>query len=233
MLSKPDFVLHVGEESPAWADVELLFEHTRSSKEVVTQKFSQWLRGARNVFNHQPFRRHLYGIMFIKPCAYICYADHGCAVYSKPLDFVKTTKDTQFLIYFLSGFLAHPECRGRDPTVEKVDDEVYIRYAKRTWHELPTGLLWYRPCLVGRNIRVAWVEHKGSNFPEDRVVMKSAWEEILPPGSSPPPEAEILDILLKSNVRGLPQPYDLDSSIVRGDDNLEVETRSFPENCKL
>src|SRR5437773_9190910 len=46
--SKPDFVLHVGEESPAWADVELLFEHTRSSKEVVTQKFSQWLRGARN-----------------------------------------------------------------------------------------------------------------------------------------------------------------------------------------
>jgi hypothetical protein len=231
--SQPDFVLHVGEESPAWADVELLFEHTRSSQEVVTKKFSQWLRGAWSVFHHQPFRRHLYGIMFLKPCAYVCYADHGCAVYSEPLDFVNDTQQAQFLTDFLSAFIADPEHRGRDPTVDKRDNRVYIRHAEKTWVELPDGLLWYRPCLVGRNIRVAWVEHQGTNFPEARVVMKSTWEEKLPLESSPPPEAEILEILLKAGVRGLPQPYDLDNAIVRDDGNLEVETRSFPENCKV
>jgi hypothetical protein len=36
--SKPDFVLHVGEEPPMWADVELLFEYTRSrGQEAVTK----------------------------------------------------------------------------------------------------------------------------------------------------------------------------------------------------
>ena len=231
--SKPDFVLHVGEESPAWADVELLFEHTRSSQEAVTKKFLQWLRGAWSVFHHQPFRRHFYKIIFIKPCAYICYADHGCAVYSEPLDFVKNTQHTKFLIYFLSGFIADSEHRGRDPTIEKEDNEVYIRHAEEMWAELPDGLLCYRPCLVGRNIRVAVVEYKGDNFPEPRVVMKSTWEEKLPQESSPPPEVDVLKTLLKANVRGLPQPYYLDSAIVRDDSNLEVETRCFPQNCKV
>ncbi len=76
------------------------------------------------------------------------------------------------------------------------------------------------------------MELQGANIP-DRAVMKSTWEEKLPPESSPPPEAEVLNILLKANVRGLPQPHGLDSAIVRDDDNLEVETRSFPENCKV
>jgi Fungal protein kinase len=239
--SQPDFVLHVGkktpawadEEPPTWADVELLFEHTRSSREAVTKKFLQWLRGAWSVFHHQPFRRHFYGIMFIKPCAYICYADHGCAVYSEPLDFVKNKQHTKFLIYFLSGFIADPKHRGRDPTIKKENNKVYIRHAKERWVELRDSLLCYRPCLVGRNIRVALVEYKGDNFPELRVVMKSTWEEKLPLKSSPPPEVEVLQILLKAKVRGLPQPYYLDSAIVRDDSNLEVETRSFPQNCKV
>ncbi|KIX02803.1 uncharacterized protein Z518_08746 [Rhinocladiella mackenziei CBS 650.93] len=47
--SKSDFVLYVGEDSPTWANVDLLFEHTRS-QEAVTKKFSQWLRGAWCVF---------------------------------------------------------------------------------------------------------------------------------------------------------------------------------------
>jgi hypothetical protein len=65
------------------------------------------------------------------------------------------------------------------------------------------------------------------------MVMKSTWEEKLPPASSPPSEVEVLNIFLKANVRGLPQPYVLESAIVRDDDNLEVETRSFPENCEV
>ena len=53
MPSKPDFFLYTvkeDEELPIWADVELLFEHTRSGKEAVTLKFLQWLRGAWSVF---------------------------------------------------------------------------------------------------------------------------------------------------------------------------------------
>jgi hypothetical protein len=230
--SKPDFVLHVGEEPPIWADVELLFEYTRSrGQEAVTKKFSQWLRNAWSVFHHQPFRRHLYGIMFIQPCAYVCYADHGCAVYSEPLDFVKNNQHTQFLIDFLTGFIANPEDRGRDPTVKK-EDKVYIRHAETIWAELPNGRLYYRPCLVGRNIRVAQVEEQGTKFPKKMMVMKSIWEEKHPPVSSPPSEVEVLEILI-TNVRGLPQPYALESAIVRNGGNLEVETRSFPENCEV
>jgi hypothetical protein len=232
VLSKPDFVLHVGKESPIWANVELLFEHTRSSQETIPEKFSQWLRGAWSVFHHQPFRRHLYGIVFIRPCAYVCYTDHGCAVYSEPLDFVKNNQHTQFLIDFLTGFIANPERRGRDLTVEKEEDRVYIRHAGTTWAELPNGPLCYRPCLIGRNIRVALVQDQDAKYPVKRMVMKSTWEEKLPPASSPPSEVEVLKIL-KANVRGLPQPYALENAIVRDDDNLEVKTRSFPENCEI
>jgi hypothetical protein len=172
--------------------------------------------------------------MFIQPCAYVCYADHGCAVYSEPLYFVENIQHTQFLADFLTGFIANPERRGRDPTVEKEEDGVYIRHAETTWAELPNSPLCYRPCLVGRNIRVALMQDQGAKFPENRMVMKSTWEEKLPPASSPPSEVEVLKILLKANVRGLPQPYALDSAIVRDDvSNLEVETRSFPENCEV
>ena len=116
--SKPDFVLHAISESPAWENVEFLFEHTRSFREAVTMKFLQWLRGAWSVFHHQPFHRQLYGIMFLSPCAYICYADHGCAVYSEPLYFVENIQHTLFLIEFLSAFIANPERRGQDPAVK-------------------------------------------------------------------------------------------------------------------
>jgi hypothetical protein len=214
-----------------WADVELLLEHTPSNfKNAITPKFTQWLRGAWSVFNHQPFRLHLYGILFLQPCAYICCADHGCAVYSEPLRFVTNIQHAQFLADFLTGFIANPRRRGRDPTVEKAD-KVYIHHAETTWAERPKGLLCYRPSLIGRNIRVAQVQDQGAKFREDKMVMKNTWEEKLPPESSPPSEIEVLKIL-EANVRGLPQLYALENAIVRDDGNLEVETRSFhkPEN---
>jgi hypothetical protein len=101
------------------------------------------------------------------------------------------------------------------------------------WTESPNPPLYYRPCLIGRNIRVALVREQGAKFPKNQMVMKSTWEEKLPPASSPPSEVEVLKILLKANVRGLPQPYELESAIVRDDSNLEIETRSFPENCEV
>jgi Fungal protein kinase len=219
---KPDFVLHVGGKGrPKWADVELLFEHTRSSgQETVTEKFLQWLRSAWSVFHYQPFRRHLYGIMFIKPWAYVCYASHSCATYSERLSFVKNSRHAQFLADFLTWFIANPERRGRDPTVEKG----LIHHAGTAWAELPNGLLCYRPCLVGRNIRVARVKDQGAKFPEKVMVMKSTWEETFPTVSSPQSEVEVLKILLQAGVRGLPQPYALESAIVR-DDRKEFGVR--------
>jgi hypothetical protein len=151
-----------------WANVELLFEHTQS-QEAVTKKFPQWLCGAWSVFHHQPFRRHLYGIMFIQPCAYVCYADHGCAVYSEPLDFVNNDQHTQFLTDFLTGFIVNPERRGRDPTVIVEElDRVHIRHADTIWAELPKNPLCHRPCLIGRNIRVAQVQEQGAKFPKKK-----------------------------------------------------------------
>jgi hypothetical protein len=153
-------------------------------------------------------------------------------MYSEPLDFVKNNQHTRFLIDFLTGFIANQERRGRDPTVDELD-RVYIHHAETTWAEPPKNPLCYRPCLIGRNIRVALVRDLGSKFSENNMVMKSIWEEKLPPASSPPSEVEVLKILLKANVRGLPQPYALDSAIVRDDGGLEVKTRSFPENCEV
>src|SRR3954453_23763721 len=98
---------------------------------------------------------------------------------------------------------------------------------------MPTAPLCYRPCLIGRNIRVALVRDQGTKFPENKMVMKNTWEEKLPLASSPPSEVEVLKILLKANVRGLPQPYELESAIVKDDSNFEVEARSFPKNCQV
>src|SRR5207248_281031 len=120
--------------------------------------------------------------MFIQPYAYVCYADHGCAVYSEPLDFMKNNQHTQFLLDFLTGFIANPECRGRDPTVVELD-RVHIRHAETTCAELPTKPLCYCPCLIGRSIRVALVQDQGAKFSENQMVMKSTWEEKLPSAS--------------------------------------------------
>lgn len=239
MPSKPDFFLHInkGDEEPTWADVELLFEHTRSGKNAVTSKFLQWLRGAWSVFYNQPFRRRLYGIIFARPFAYICYADHGCAAYSEPLDFVMNKQHTQYLIHFLSEIIAKPEHRGKDPTVQRVDDKINIQHAGKTWVEQPTGVLCYRPCLIGRHIRVAIV--KETPVPKEDgklppgLVMKSTWEEKLPLKPSPPPEVEVLRILLEAGVRGLPKPYYLEQATTVGDDHSEVETCSFPKDGKV
>ena len=111
-------------------------------------------------------------------------------MYSEPLNFVGNTRHTEFLIDFLTKFIANPEHRGKDPTVTE-GDAVYIRHADRIWAESNIPPLCYHPCVIGRNIRVAMVEHQDANAalePKARVVMKSTWEENLPLGSSPPSE---------------------------------------------
>jgi len=195
-------------------------------------KFLQWLRGAWNVFHHQPFRRYLYGILFLQPHALICYADHGCAGYSEPLNFVQNDQHAQFLADFLADFIAEPERRGRDLTVA-VDTQVgqtFIQHAGKMWIETPDDLLFYRPCVFGRNVRVAKVQLVDS--PENKWVMKNAWEEKILQNPSPPPEEQILRILHVANVRGLPQLHELCRSTVGGNDEVEVLTSEFPPDCE-
>jgi hypothetical protein len=113
-------------------------------------------------------------------------------------------------------------------------DGVNIRHAGTTWAELPKRPLCYRPCLIGRHIRVAQVQDQEGKFSsKKKTVMKSTWEEELPPASSPPSEVEVLQIRLEAKVRGLPQPYALDSAVVRDDNGSEIKTRNFPENCEV
>ena len=44
---------------------------------------------------------------------------------------------------------------------------------------------------------------------------------------------DVLKILLEAKVRGLPMPYHLESAVVGDNGDLEMETRSFPENCEV
>ena len=185
------------------------------------EKFLQWLRCAWNVFYNQPFRLYLYGILFLQPYALITYVDHGCAGYSEPLDFVANPQHTQFLADFLADFIAEPEHRGGDPTVTVDRKAIFIEHAGLEWAEASDGLLCYRPCVFGRHIRVARVQPVDS--PEDKWVMKNAWEEKLE-NSSPPPEEEVLRILDEANVRGLPQLHESCRSIAEGNDNVQVSS---------
>ncbi|KIW99755.1 uncharacterized protein Z518_10683 [Rhinocladiella mackenziei CBS 650.93] len=236
-LSQPDFFFHLG-TGTGWAHVELVFEHTQSPIQKASEKFLQWLRGAWHVFYHQPFRRYLYGILFLKPYTLITYVDHGCAGYSEPLDFVKKPQHTQFLADFLADFIANPEHRGRDPhiTAHQKDGSIFIEYAGIKWTEAPNSLLCYRPCVFGRHLRVTRVHPVDS--PNDKWVMKDAWEEKLE-HPSPPPEEEVISILIEANVRGIPQLHESCRSTTEGsdsveasDDNMEVLTSEFPPNCE-
>jgi hypothetical protein len=239
--------------------VELLFEHTQSSIKVASEIFLRWLHNAWNVFYHQPFRRHLYGILFLQPHALICYADRGCAGYSEPLNFGANPQHSKFLMDFLEDFIGEPEHCGRDPTITAEAGKTCIQHAGTKWAEVSDGLLCYRPSIIGRNVRVARVVLVGSESkdPEEtgeaetsgemekikqtgemedmeetretEWVMKNAWEEMLQTPSPPPPEEEILRILNEANVRGLPLPYRLCRST---EDDVEVETREFPEGCE-
>ncbi|KIX08775.1 uncharacterized protein Z518_03432 [Rhinocladiella mackenziei CBS 650.93] len=236
-LSQPDFFFHLG-MGAGWAHVELVFEHTQSPLQKAPEKFLQWLRSAWNVFYHQPLRHYLYGVLFLKSYALITYVDHGCAGYSEPLDFVKKPQHTQFLADFLADFIANPEHRGRDPhvTAHQKDGSIFIEYAGIKWTEAPNSLLRYRPCVFGRHLRVTRVHPVDS--PNDKWVMKDAWEEELE-HPSPPPEEEVISILIEANVRGIPQLHESCRSTTEGrdsveasDDNMEVLTSEFPPNCE-
>ncbi|RMZ85508.1 hypothetical protein DV736_g6573, partial [Chaetothyriales sp. CBS 134916] len=229
--SQPDIFLYVANKNPLWENISLLIEHSQISVKDASKKFLQWMRNAWNVFHHQPFRRHLYGILFLQPHALICYADHGFAGYSEPLDFSANSEHNNYLMDFLHNFIAHPEHRGQDPTVTIKAGRTYIQYCGTRWIELPEKR-YHRPSVTGRNVMVVRVKRAGPAGEElddcegTEWVMKLSWEEILK-NSSPPPEQEILRILDRANVRGLPK---LDLSTILSDE--EIITRGFPEDCK-
>ena len=73
-----------------WASCELVVEHTESPDEKVAftqahakqSKCMQFMRAAQQVFQAQPCRSHVFGLLLCKAEARLCYADHGCIAFS-------------------------------------------------------------------------------------------------------------------------------------------------------
>ena len=203
-------------------------------------KLSQWLRDARTVFHQQPYRRFCFGIIFLKPQAYLCYADHGCAAFSEPLKLMQLSDGSKsdgskFLVHFLTSFLQSSDWqRGRDPDILEENDTTVLKQGERRY--LIREDIHYSVAIVGRNLRVFVVQDKGS---ERRGVCKSMWEEI--PGTLRPGEAtrdeithdrefDVIKHLQDAQVRGLPQVWDMQHAEIK---DLYATTASFPAGGKV
>ncbi|KAM0800618.1 hypothetical protein BDR22DRAFT_889332 [Usnea florida] len=96
-VGMPDFVITKVSKADAsnagaasrkhWRDVELVMGHSaEDSTKALDDKFGQWLRDIWSVFDQQPHRRFCFGVLFLQPRAFLCYADRGCAAASEPLE---------------------------------------------------------------------------------------------------------------------------------------------------
>ena len=179
-------------------------------------KFSQWLRDAMTVFDQQPYRRCCFGVIFLKPHAFLCYADHGCAAFSVPLELTQQSDGRKFLVRFLTSFLKSEDWeRGMDPDIKKRDNQMILQQGPREY-EIGKDIF-HSTTLVGRNRWVFTVKEKGSG---EARVCKSVWEEI-PSGLSSDlvthhSECDVIKHLQVAGVRGLPEVWDIDCSKVNG-----------------
>ena len=127
-------------------------------------KFSQWLRDARTVFQQQPHRRFCFGVIFLKPDAYLCYADHGCAAFSEPLKLTPLSDGSGFLVKFLTSFLKSSDRqRGRDPLILEENATTILKQG------VPALLDRTRHLLLGR---CCWAKPPGLRFRRRRLKKK-------------------------------------------------------------
>ena len=188
------------------------------SRKVLEEKFSQWLRDAWTVFNQQPHRRCCYGVLFLRPHAFLCYADHGCAAVSEPLLLAERQgPHLEFLVKFLTSFMKSKDHeRGRDPELIEVNDTTTLTQGGHIW---TVGSHLFRTTnLIGRNIQVFNIIEQGG---EERVgVCKPVWEEI---AENTPQSAEashrseciVIQLLDEAGVRGLPKVWGVQHAQVK------------------
>ncbi|KAM0798194.1 hypothetical protein BDR22DRAFT_974686 [Usnea florida] len=222
---KPDFLIvrtprvqpteGVATEGVHWKDVELVMGHSQLSDRGPA-KFSQWLREARTVFDQQPYRRCCFGVIFLKPHAYLCYADHGCAAFSVPLELTQQSDGRMFLMGFLTSFLTSEDWeRGRDPDIKERDNEMILQQGPREY--LLRDKICHSTALIGRNLQVITVVEKGTGR---KGVCKSVWEKIPSDLSSDAvthgSECDVIKHLQDAGVRGLPEVWGIEYSKVNG-----------------
>ena len=198
-------------------------------------KFSQWLRDARTVFQQQPHRRFCFGVIFLKPDAYLCYADHGCAAFSEPLKLTPLSDGSGFLVKFLTSFLKSSDRqRGRDPLILEENATIILKQGGRRYLIGPD--ISYSVAIVGRKLRVFAVEDEGS---KRRGICKSVWEEI--PSTERPGDAtyneatfdrefDVIKHLHSAGVHGLPEIWDIEHAQI---EDSYATTASFPKSGKV
>lgn len=215
----------------------MIIKHTETAGDVAQGKFLQWLRHAWSAFYYQPYRKHIAGVLFIKPNAYLCYADHGTAAYTCALKFGEDEFDAAILLNFLLKVTVDdPTVSERDPAcISRNGVIVGVRHAGYDWEEVGKSPLWYRPHLIGRHVRVARVvAPPGTAFAGQDIVMKSTWEVAREyPQHSPPEEERVLRILCDKGVPGLPRPFCLDRARVKNDDGSSGFTCPRPTSGQV
>ena len=240
MKAKPDFLIlkksSVGPtERPIWKDVECVIEHSsQEAGQAFTHQISQWLRKVWWLFNEQPYRRFCFGIMFLRPNAFLCYADHGCAAVSEPLHITCQADDLKSLVQFLTSFMKSSDHeRGRDPDIAENNGIRTISHDSQHW--TIGDHIFHLNSLVGRNIMVFNVTKDG----ERPRVCKSVWEEIPASASNTNetphlPESVVIRQLEEAGVEGLPRVWDIDHAKVESQyaktASLPTEGRVFHEN---
>ena len=236
MKAKPDFVIlkksSVGPtERPIWKDVECVIEHSsQEAGQAFTHQISQWLRKVWRLFNEQPYRRFCFGIMFLRPDAFLCYADHGCAAVSEPLHITCQADDLKFLVKFLTSFMKSSDHeRGRDPDIVENNG---IRTISHDSHHWTIGdPIFHLNSLIGRNIMVFNVTKDG----ELPRVCKSVWEEIPASASNTNetphlPESVVIGQLEEAGVEGLPRIWDIEHAKV---ESQYAKTASLPTEGRV
>ena len=232
----PDSLIAKGqkpEKKEHWKDVELVIEHTKTDwKRSLQNKFAQWLRYAWMLFDEQPHRRFCFGILFLRPHAFLCYADHGCAAASEPLDVTKNTEHLKRLVHFLISFLKSDENqRGKDPDITESNGITKLSQGDQCWTVGES--LFHRANVVGRNILVFSLS-RGEGEEAKGMICKSVWEAISTDASdfngahqSSVFECEVIRDLIKAKVRGLPAVENIEHAKVT---SRYAETAALSDN---
>lgn len=178
------------------------------------------------MFQQQPHRRFCFGVIFLKPHAFLCYADHGCAAFSEPLELTQQSDGRKFLVKFLTSFLKSEDWqRGRDPDIKEQNGTATLIQGGQ--HYLIGKDIFHSTALVGRNVRVFTVKEQGS---ERAGVCKSVWEEIpstLQSGEATHrSECDVIKHLQNARVRGLPEVWGIEYAQVK---DPNAKTASIPK----
>ena len=166
--------------------------------------------------------------MFLRPCAFLCYADHGCAAVSEPLKITRQKDHLEFLVKFLASFMESSDHeRGRDPDIVENNSIETLSHGSQHW---TIGKpLFHLTSLVGRNSRVFNVTNDGGD--SRRVgVCKSVWEHVPVSASNTDepehvPENVVIGHLVQAGVEGLPEVWDIGHAKV---ESQYAETASLP-----